>query len=106
MIKDAGDDAPGLQRNVACAGMSVTAKSKLLPRTLSTRREVHIEEEGVQVKGQVEEEEIAERNRVRNKERTNNQVAHMDDYVDEVKCAPTRPRPQILVKETRASFPF
>ena len=60
MIKDAGDDAPGLQRNVACAGMSVTAKSKLLPRTLSTRREVHIEEEGVQVKGQVEEEEIGE----------------------------------------------
>ena len=26
---------------------------------------------------------------MRNKERTNNQVAHMDDYLDETKRAPT-----------------
>ena len=38
MIKDAGDDAPCLQRNVTCAGTSVTEKSKLFQRTLSTRR--------------------------------------------------------------------
>ena len=38
MITDAGDDAPCLQRNVTCAGTSVTEKSKLLLRTLSTRR--------------------------------------------------------------------
>ena len=54
--------------------------------------EVHMEEEGVQVKVQVEEEEEekhTERNKVRNKERTNNQVAHMDDYAEEMKRAPT-----------------
>ena len=55
--------------------------------------ELHMEEEEVQVKVQVEEEEEigknTEGNKVRNKERTNNQVAHMGDYVDEMKCAPS-----------------
>ena len=46
--------------------------------------DVHMEEE-VQVKVQMEEEEKhTERNKVKNKKRTNDQVAHMGDHADDM----------------------
>ena len=55
--------------------------------------EVHMEEEEIQVKVQTEEKETRETHgKEQNegkRERTNDQITHMDDYADETKRAPT-----------------